>query len=72
MPLKETLPAPLKGGRRFGRGMSPPFKGGWRGLYANMGAMHEVTPIVAPKAVKMLMMVWIMNFQVSFFVIVVE
>ena len=46
--------------------------GGWRGRYANMGAMHEVTPIVAPKAVKILMMVWIMNFQVSFFVIVVE
>ena len=34
--------------------------------------MHEVTPSVAPKAVRMLMMVWIMNFQVSFLLIVLD
>ena len=30
--------------------------------------MHEVTPSVVLMAVKMLMTVWMMNFQVSFFV----
>ena len=42
------------------------------GFYARTGALHEVTPSVAPKAVRMLMMVWIMNFQVSFLLIVLD
>ena len=33
--------------------------------------MHEVTPSVVLMAVRMLMMVWIMNFQVSFLLIIV-
>ena len=48
-----------------------PFSAPGIDVQARIGAMHEVTPSVAPKAVKMLMMVWIMNFQVSFLVIVI-
>ena len=47
-----------------------PFSAPGIDVQARIGAMHEVTPSVAPKAVKMLMMVWIMNFQVSFLVII--
>ncbi len=32
--------------------------------------MHEVTPSVVLMAVKMLMTVWMMNFQVSFLVMI--
>ena len=34
------------------------------------GTMHEVTPSVVLMAVRMLMRVWIRNFQVSFLVII--
>ena len=39
---------------------------------ATTGTKHEVTPSVVLMAVKMLIRVWIRNFQVSFLVIVLR